>query len=76
DALAAGDAAGALRRVDAYDREFPRGALAQEATTLRIEALLRQGQRDAALRLADRFLAANPRSPYAARIRLLVQRAD
>ncbi len=75
DALAAGNAAGALRQVDEYEGQFPRGALAQEATALRIEALLQQGNRDAAVRLADRFLASNPKSPHAARIRLLVQRA-
>jgi TolA-binding protein len=75
DALASGNAAGALRLVDEYDRQFPRGALAQEATALRIEALVQQGNRDAAGRLAERFLDANPRSPHAARIRLLVQRA-
>jgi hypothetical protein len=75
DALASGNAAGALRFVDEYDRQFPRGALAQEATALRIEALLQQGNRDAAVHLADRFLASNPRSPHAARIRLLVQGA-
>jgi hypothetical protein len=75
DALAAGNAAGAIRQVDEYESQFPRGALAQEATALRIEALLQQGNRDAAVRLADRFLASNPKSPHAARIRLLVQRA-
>lgn len=76
DALAAGNVAGALRQVDEYESQFPRGALAQEATALRIEALLQQGNRDAAARLADRFLASNPKSPHAARIRLLVQRAQ
>jgi len=74
-ALAAGNTAGALRQVDEYESQFPRGALAQEATALRIEVLLQQGNRDAAVRLADRFLASNPKSPYAARSRLLVQRA-
>jgi hypothetical protein len=76
DALASGNASVAIRLVDDYDRQFPRGALAQEATALRIEALFLQGNRDAATHLADRFLAANPRSPHAARIRLLVQRAQ
>jgi len=75
DALTSGNAAGALRQVDEYDRQFPRGALAQEAAALRIEALFQQGNRDAALSLAERFLASNPRSPHAARIRLLVERA-
>ena len=75
EALAAGNAAGALRQLDEYDREFPRGVLAQEATAVRIDALAQQGNLDAAARLAERFLAANPRSPNAARLRLLVQRA-
>jgi hypothetical protein len=75
DALASGSAAGALRQIDDYDRQFPRGALAQEAAALRIEALFQQGSRAAAFLLADRFLASNPRSPHAARIRLLVERA-
>jgi TolA-binding protein len=74
DALASGNAGGALRQLDEYDRQFPRGALAQEATALRIEALLQQGHRDAAVLLAERFLASNPKSPHAARIRLLVER--
>ena len=76
DALASGNAGGALRLVDEYDRQFPRGALAQEATALRIEALFQQGNRDAAVRMAERFLAANPKSPHAGRIRLLVQHAS
>jgi hypothetical protein len=67
-ALASGDTAGALRGLDAYDRDFPRGAFSQEATVMRIEALARSGNRARARTLADRFLAANPKSPYARRI--------
>jgi len=72
DALRSGDAAEAVRRLDAYDHDFPGGILAQEATMLRLEALLRQGKRAEAQRLADRLLASNPTSPYAARVRALL----
>ncbi len=72
-ALAKGDATAALRGVDAYESAFPAGILTQEATALRIEALVDQGHRDAATDVADRFLASHPTSPHAARIRLLVR---
>ena len=67
-----GDARGCLAKLDAYQRAFPRGALWQEATVMRIDALLRAGDRKGARALADRFLARNPASPYSARIRSLV----
>jgi hypothetical protein len=72
NALASGDAAGALRGVDAYDRDYPGGAFAQEAMALRIEALARGGNLVRARALAARFLAANPKTPYAQRIRAVV----
>jgi hypothetical protein len=72
-ALAAGDAVQTLRMVDEYDRLFPNGILAQEATALRIEALLKQGNRDVAADLAHRFLTLHPTSPYAAWIRVALE---
>jgi len=71
-ALAGGDAAEAIRLVDDYDARFPGGALAQEATTLRIEALLKEGRSVDAAQVADRFLSAHPTSPYAAKLRRLL----
>jgi hypothetical protein len=71
-ALAAGDAARAVRELDQYQKDFPRGILGQEALVLRIEALVRSGNAAAARALADRFLRASPGSPHAARIRTLV----
>jgi hypothetical protein len=71
-ALDAGDTAGALRAIDAYDRRFPGGALATESMVLRIEVLARSGDRASAARLGEAYLAAHPRSPYAARIRSLL----
>ena len=67
--LTAGDASGSLRALDKYDRDFPRGAFAQEANVLRVEALTASGDLAAARALATRLLAANPNSPYARRIR-------
>ena len=70
-ALASGDAKGAVQLAGAYDARFPNGALSQEATEIRIEALFRAGDRAQANRLATRFLAAHPTSPYARVIRAL-----
>jgi hypothetical protein len=72
EALASGDAGRALRALDARDRAFPRGALGPEAMVLRIEALALHGDRAAATRLGESFLAASPRSPHASRIRTLL----
>ena len=73
-ALASGDAAESLRDLDAYRIRFPRGRLAQEASVVRIEALLKSGNQAAANAAADRFLNANPDSPYSARVRTLTGR--
>jgi hypothetical protein len=73
-ALASGNAAQALRELDAYKLHFPRGRLAQEATVVRIEALIGSGNQAAASTVADHFLAAHPDSPYSARVRTLIGR--
>jgi hypothetical protein len=72
--LASGNAAQSLKEIDAYRSRFPRGRLAQEATVVRIEALLKSGNQSAAEAAADRFLAANPDSPYSSRVRSLTGR--
>jgi hypothetical protein len=64
-----GDPRGCLAALDDYERRFPRPVLWQEATVMRIDALLRSGDQKRARSLADRFLAQNPKSPYSARIR-------
>jgi len=71
-ALASGNPAQALSILDAYAMRFPHASMASEATVLRIEALVRAGDRAAAQRVADSFLSFNPQSPYAARIRSLL----
>jgi hypothetical protein len=76
EALAHGDASRALALVDEYAKEFPGGVLGQEATVVRIEALLARGDRKAADGLARRLLAAHPASPHAARVRALLAGAS
>jgi hypothetical protein len=71
-ALASGDAASAIRQLDDYEARFPEGALFEEAEVLRVEALVATGDRAAAERAGQRFLAAHPNSPHAARVRALI----
>jgi hypothetical protein len=61
-----------LKLLDAYQREFPRGALGPEAQVLRIEALAGSAQADKARALAQRFLIADPTGPLAERVRAAV----
>jgi outer membrane protein assembly factor BamD (BamD/ComL family) len=72
-ALAAGDTTKCLAALDRYDHDHPRGAFAQEVVVMRIEVLVKRGDRKSAKALADRFLASHPTSPYAARIRSLTK---
>jgi hypothetical protein len=67
--LNAGDANGALLRLDEYTRAYPRGRLALEAEVLRIDALSRSGQRAAAAKRAATFLKRHPNSVLASRVR-------
>jgi hypothetical protein len=72
--LEAGAAGEAARALDVYDAEIPNGALRPEATVLRIRTLLLQGSGAAARAMADDFLAKNPTSVHAKRIRALLDR--
>jgi TolA-binding protein len=71
-AFAAGDATRALQLVGDYEARYPAGAFTQEAEVLRVEALLRQGDRVGARSAGTRFLAQYPSSPHAARMRALI----
>jgi TolA-binding protein len=68
DALATGDAARAITLLDDYDARFPEGALSQEATLLRVKALLAAGRRGDAAAVGKRFVDRHPSSPYGAQI--------
>jgi hypothetical protein len=75
-ALREGSARRALKALDHYSHAHPRGVLRPEATVLRIEALLRSPDSAKGQRLGSDFLNAHPESPYAARVRSLLNDAD
>lgn len=74
-AVGRGDAKAALAELDSYDRRFASGALRQEATLLRVQALELKGDRKAAQALGERFIQANPNSPHQERVRGLLSGA-
>jgi hypothetical protein len=71
-ALAGGNASRSLQLLDQYARTYPRGKLSQEATLLRVEALMRSGKKAQAVSLARRFRTAHPASPYTQRLESIV----
>jgi outer membrane protein assembly factor BamD (BamD/ComL family) len=72
--LASGDFMGALSLLDAYFQSFRHGRLHPEAEILRIDALARCGQTDAARSHAEEFLRRHPKSVHAARLQSIVER--
>jgi hypothetical protein len=62
-ALGGGDAAEAIRQIDAYRAAFHGGILAAEASGVRIQALVRAGRRDEARAELARLRAGHPESP-------------
>jgi hypothetical protein len=73
-ALEAGDVPSCMDAVDRYGERFGSGIFAQEIEAIRIEALAASGDRARARAAAERFLEANARSPYADRVRSLIER--
>jgi len=71
-ALRAGETAHALDLLGNHAVHFPRGLLVPEETALRVEALMRLGRTAEARAYARRFVADNPASPLAERMRRLV----
>jgi len=74
--LSAGDSLNALRQLDAYVRACHACILSDEATVLRVDALMRHGDAAAAATLAQHFLAANPSSPHAPHLRTVTGAAQ
>jgi len=68
----ASDPGTALSNLDAYDAQFPAGALAEDAGLLRVQALLAAGRRDEATRAAATFERRFPASAFVSRIRSLL----
>jgi hypothetical protein len=75
-ALSSGDAQGALRVLDDYDRVLRGTRLTAEATLLRIDALARLGRAAEASALATRFVDANPASALADRARAFIKTSN
>jgi hypothetical protein len=72
-ALEGGQADRALSLIDDYETRFPNGTFGQEAEVLRVKALVHAGDRAGASRAGQRFLAAHPTSPHAARVRAILE---
>lgn len=68
-ALAKGEARRALALLDAYQKSYPRGRLALEAEVLRIDALARSGETQAAKQRAAAFVRRHPSSVLSTRVR-------
>ncbi|MGA7120702.1 MAG: hypothetical protein WBY94_11420, partial [Polyangiaceae bacterium] len=75
-ALNSRDTRRALDLLDHYEARFPRGEMAPEAAVLRVEVLVKSGDRLGAKRVADAFLTSNPKSPYAPRIQWLLSKSN
>ncbi len=71
--LARGEARNALALLDGYAQKHPHGRLELEAEVLRIDALARGGQREAARARAEVFLRRHPNSVLASRVRAHAQ---
>ena len=75
-ALARGNARGALSLLAVYEREFAGGALVPEARVLRVRALLAAGDREAALDAASLVVEADPHGRHAAVVKALLARSS
>ncbi|MDF2697795.1 MAG: hypothetical protein K0S65_6178 [Labilithrix sp.] len=75
-ALAEHRVADARAGLASWERAFPKRLLANEARVLGIEVLFADGRRKEAETRARAFLAAAPDSPYAPRIRALLESPD
>jgi hypothetical protein len=68
EALAANDFVLALDLLDGYERVYPRGGLALEASVLRMDALVKAGRRDLARRRAEVFVRRHPDTVLTGRV--------
>jgi hypothetical protein len=74
--LAAGRPDGALQRCDEYRTRFAGGALVEEATYVRMEALGQAGRREQAAAQAQALLRDFPKSAHRQRARALVEQKE
>jgi hypothetical protein len=62
----------ALAMADQLARDFPNGEFVQEREAIAVEALARVGRKGEALQRARALLGRFPRTPYAARLELVI----
>lgn len=74
-ALSSGNPGTALSFLDQYREQRKSAVLLEEATVVRIQALLALGQRSLAATLARRFIERHPKSRHAESLRLLAEQA-
>jgi hypothetical protein len=75
-ALESNDPEAALRAIEERGRSHPDGVLQPEAMVVRIEALTKMGQRQAALELGRQFMTKYPDHPLRERVRALMSEPD
>jgi hypothetical protein len=73
-ATLASDPSRALVMADQLARDFPNGEFVQEREAIAVEALARVGRKDEALQRARALLRRFPRTPYAARLEMVIGR--
>jgi hypothetical protein len=71
-AMLASDPGRALAMADQLAREFPNGEFVQEREAIAVEALARVGRKEEALQRARALLRRFPRTPYTARLELVI----
>ena len=71
--LSSGDHEACLRSIDQYGARFHGGAFVQEVEVMRIEALAASGDRGRARTFGGKFLSEHPTSPYAGRVRSVLE---
>lgn len=72
--LSRGDTEACLRSIDQYEARFASGAFVQEVEVMRVEALATSGDGDRARTFGQRFLSEHPKSPYAGRVRSVLEK--
>lgn len=75
-ALEADDPTAALRVIDEQQRGHGEGVLKPETEVVRIEALIKAGNRQAGVELGRQFLAKYPNHPLQVRVRSLIHQAS
>ena len=76
DALARSDPSSALQALDIYHERMAHPRFEEEASVLRIDALVAAGRAEYAQRLGERYLASYPESAYAQHVRSVLRSAD